>query len=55
MAYTTIANKYKQQRDELQRRFEAERTGEQTLFIDQTKLLKPLIESSKRNFKINSR
>ena len=51
MAYTTIANKYKQQRDELQRRFEAERTGDQTLFIDQTKLLKPLIEVQKETSK----
>ena len=50
MAYTSIANKYKQ-RDELQRRFEAERTGEQTLFIDQTKLLKPLIEVQKETSK----
>jgi hypothetical protein len=51
MAYTSIANKYKQQRDELQRRFEAERTGDQTLFIDQTKLLKPLIEIQKETSK----
>jgi len=51
MAYTSIANKYKQQRDELQRRFEVERTGEQTLFIDQTKLLKPLIEVQKETSK----
>ena len=50
MAYTSIANKYKQ-RDELQRRFEAERTGEQTLLIDQTKLLKPLIEVQKETSK----
>jgi hypothetical protein len=51
MAYTTIANKYKQQRDELRKRFEAERTGDQTLFIDQTKLLKPLIEVQKETSK----
>ena len=51
MTYTTIANKYKQQRDELQKRFEAERTGDQTLFIDQTKLLKPLIEVQKETSK----
>jgi len=51
MTYTTIANQYKKQRDELQRRFEAERTGDQTLFIDQTKLLKPLIEVQKETSK----
>ena len=51
MTYTTIANKYKQQRDEIQRRFEAERTGDQTLFIDQSRILKPLIEVQKETSK----
>lgn len=39
--------KYKQQRDYLRNMFEAEKTGDQTLFRDQTKLFKPVIESQK--------
>jgi len=37
--------KYKEQRDLLRNRFEAERTGDQILFTDQSKLFKPVIES----------
>jgi hypothetical protein len=42
-----LIEEYKRQRDELRRRFQDTKTGDQTLFIDQTKLFKPLIESSK--------
>src|SRR3989454_11023894 len=38
---------YKQQRDFLKQRFEAEKTGDQTLFTERLKLFKPLIESQK--------
>jgi len=38
---------YKRQRDELRQRFQDAKTGDQSLFIDQVKLFKPLIESSK--------
>jgi len=40
---------YKEQRDRLKQRFEAEKTGEQTLFIDQTKLFKPLINTQRES------
>jgi hypothetical protein len=40
---------YKEQRDRLRQRFEGEKTGEQTLFIDQTKLFKPLINTQKES------
>src|SRR6266536_1240043 len=46
-----LAKRYKEQRDALRRRFEAEKTGEQTLFIDQTKLFKPLIDVQKETSK----
>jgi hypothetical protein len=36
-------NEYKRLKESLKSRFEADKTGEQTLFIEQTKLLKPLI------------
>ena len=39
---------YKQQRDFLKQRFEAEKTGDQTLSTERSKLFKPLIESQKR-------
>ena len=42
---------YKQQRDFLKQRFEAEKTGDQTLFTERSKLLKPLIESQKETSK----
>ena len=42
---------YKEQRDRLRQAFEAKRTGEQTLFIDQSMLLKPLIETQKETSK----
>ena len=42
---------YKQQRDMLKQRFEDEKTGDQTLFTDQLKLFKPLIESQKETSK----
>ena len=42
---------YKRQRDELRQRFQDEKTGDQTLFIDQTKLFKPLIETQKESSK----
>src|SRR5207245_10097299 len=38
---------YKQQRDFLKQRFEAEKTGDQTLSTERSKLFKPLIESQK--------
>src|SRR5207245_7220018 len=38
---------YKQQRDFLKQRFEAEKTGDQTLYTERSKLFKPLIESQK--------
>lgn len=37
--------KYIEQRDLLRNRFEAEKTGDQILFTDQSKLFKPVIES----------
>src|SRR5260370_35017068 len=46
-----LAKRYKEQRDALRRRFEAEKTGDQALFIDQTKLFKPLIEVQKETSK----
>src|SRR6266536_1252202 len=46
-----LAKRYKEQRDALRRRFEADKTGDQTLFIDQTKLFKPLIEVQKETSK----
>ncbi len=42
---------YKEQRDRLRQAFEAKRTGEQALFIDQSMLLKPLIETQKETSK----
>ena len=45
------ATKWREQRDFLKKRFQAEKTGDQTLFIDQEKLFKPLIESQKENSK----
>ena len=38
---------YKQQRDFLKQRFEAEKTGDQTLSTERSKLFKPLIELQK--------
>src|SRR2546426_4158443 len=38
---------YKQQRDFLKQRFEAEKTGDQTLSTERSKLFKPLIETQK--------
>ena len=35
----------------LKQRFEAEKTGDQTLFTERSKLLKPLIESQKETSK----
>lgn len=40
---------YKEQRDKLRQYFEEEKTGDQTLFLDQTKLFKPLIESQQES------
>jgi hypothetical protein len=42
---------YLAKRDFLKKRFEVEKTGEQTLFTNQEKLLKPLIESQKESSK----
>ena len=42
---------YKQQKEFLKKRFEAEKTGDQTLFIDREKLFKPLIKSQKESSK----
>ena len=43
--------RYKEQRDRLRRQFESERLGEQSLFVDQSKLFKPLIEMHKETSK----
>ena len=43
--------RYKEQRDRLRRQFESERLGEQSLFVDQSKLFKPLIEMQKETSK----
>ena len=43
--------KYKEQKDMLKKRFEDEKTGEQTLFIDQERLLKPLIDTQEKTSK----
>ena len=48
---TEFIKLYKQQRDMLKKRFEDEKTGDQTLFTDQLKLFKPLIESQKETSK----
>jgi hypothetical protein len=45
------AKKYKEQRDDLRNMFETQKTGEQTLFRDQSKLFKPVIESQKETLK----
>ena len=37
--------RYVEQRDYVKKHFEAERTGEQIQYMDQTKLLKPLLET----------
>src|SRR5206468_3989182 len=43
--------KYKEQRDRINKQFEAERTGEQVQYIDQAKLFKPLLESQRESSK----
>ena len=43
--------RYKEQRDRLRRHFEAERVGEQSSFIERSKLFKPLIETQKETSK----
>jgi hypothetical protein len=43
--------KYKEQRDMLKKRFENEKTGDQTLYIDQERLFKPLIETQEKTSK----
>ena len=42
---------YKRLKESLKSRFEAEKTGEQSLFIDQTKLLQPLTNVQKQTTK----
>jgi hypothetical protein len=42
---------YKEQRERLRRHFEAERVGEQSSFIERSKLFKPLIETQKETSK----
>ena len=42
---------YKEQRDRLRQHFEAERVGEQSSFIERSKLFKPLIETQKETSK----
>src|SRR6185436_13145197 len=39
--------KYKEQRDYIRNMFETEKTGEQSIYTDQSKLFKPIIESQK--------
>ncbi len=46
-----FAKRYKEQRDALRRRYEVQKTGDQTLFTDQSKLFKPLIEVQKETSK----
>ena len=41
-------NEFKRIKESLKSRFEAEKTGEQALFIDQSKLLEPLINVQKQ-------
>ena len=41
-------NEYRRLKESLKSRFEAEKTGEQALFIDQSKLLEPLINVQKQ-------
>ena len=43
--------KYKQVRDEAKKYFEALKTGDQSLYTDQTKLFQPLIDTSKESSK----
>ncbi len=46
-----LAKRYKEQRDALRRRYEVQKTGDQTLFTEQSKLFKPLIEVQKETSK----
>ena len=46
-----IIKRYKEQRDLIRKQFQAEKVGDQTLFTDQFKLFKPLIESQKETSK----
>ena len=43
----TDIKKYKEQKDYIRNMFEAEKTGEQMLYTDQSKLFKPVIDSQK--------
>ena len=53
MAYKTFdISNYKKARDEAQRYFEAQKTGEQNFYTDSTKLFQPLIDTSKESSKI---
>src|SRR6266536_189510 len=46
-----LAKRYKEQRNALRRRYEVQKTGDQTLFTEQSKLFKPLIEVQKETSK----
>jgi len=46
-----VIKRYIEQRDLIRNEFQAEKVGTQTLFSDQTKLFKPLIESQKETSK----
>src|SRR6266536_185183 len=46
-----LAKRYKEQRDALRRRYEVQKTGDQTLFTEHSKLFKPLIEVQKETSK----
>src|SRR5260221_3595268 len=46
-----LAKRYKEQRDALRLRYEVQKTGDQTLFTEQSKLFKPLIEVQKETSK----
>ena len=46
-----IIKRYKEQKDLIRKHFQAEKIGDQTLFTDQFKLFKPLIESQKETSK----
>jgi hypothetical protein len=51
MRQTFDVAKFKQARDEAKRYFEVQKTGDQSLYIDQTKLFQPLIDTTKETSK----
>ena len=51
MKQTFDVAKFKQARDEAKRYFEVQKTGDQSLYIDQTKLFQPLIDTTRETSK----